>query len=182
MLELLRRIVEEVNNAPNLDQALAIIVRRVKNAMSADVCSVYLTDDTQQQHVLMATEGLNPEAVGNIRLAFDEGLISLVASRAELVNMSNAPEHPRYYYFAETGEEEFNGFLGVPIIHHRKVLGVLIIQSRRAEKFSEETETFLITIASQLAGAMAHAARVVTSSVFSHRPTITLMIRNPCRV
>ena len=158
MLELLRRIVEEVNNAPNLDQALSIIVRRVKDAMSADVCSVYLTDEVQEQHVLMATEGLNPDAVGNIRLAFDEGLVSLVASRAEPVNLGAAPEHPRYYYFAETGEEQFNGFLGVPIIHHRKVLGVLIIQSKRPEKFAEESETFLITIASQLAGAMAHAA------------------------
>lgn len=158
MLDLLRRIVEEVNNAPNLDQALSIIVRRVKDAMSADVCSVYLTDETQQQHVLMATQGLNPESVGNIRLAFDEGLVSLVASRAEPVNLGNAPEHPRYYYFPESGEEKFCGFLGVPIIHHRKVLGVLIIQSTRTEKFPEESETFLITIASQLAGAMAHAA------------------------
>ena len=158
MLELLRRIVEEVNNAPNLDQALSIIVRRVKDAMSADVCSVYLTDEVQQQHVLMATEGLNPDSVGNIRLAFDEGLVSLVASRAEPVNLGNAPEHPRYYYFSESGEEKFCGFLGVPIIHHRKVLGVLIVQGTRTEKFPEESETFLITIASQLAGAMAHAA------------------------
>lgn len=158
MLELLRRIVEEVNNAPNLDQALSVIVHRVKDAMAADVCSVYLTDDIQQQHVLMATEGLNPESVGNIRLGFDEGLVSLVASRAEPVNLGNAPEHPRFYYFPESGEEKFNGFLGVPIIHHRKVLGVLIVQSTRPEKFAEESETFLITIASQLAGAMAHAA------------------------
>ena len=158
MLELLRRIVEEVNNAPNLDQALTVIVQRVKQAMAADVCSVYLTDEVQQQHVLMATDGLNPESVGNIRLAFDEGLVSLVASRAETVNLGNAPEHPRYYYFAESGEEKFNAFLGVPIIHHRKVLGVLIVQSTRKEKFPTENETFLITIASQLAGAMAHAA------------------------
>lgn len=158
MLELLRRIVEEVNNAPNLDQALDVIVRRVKHAMSADVCSIYLTDELQKQHVLMATEGLNPDSVGNIRLAFDEGLVSLVASRAELVNLGNAPEHPRFYYFPESGEEKFNAFLGVPIIHHRKVLGVLIVQSTRTEKFVEENETFLITIASQLAGAMAHAA------------------------
>ncbi|MDH5444898.1 MAG: phosphoenolpyruvate--protein phosphotransferase [Gammaproteobacteria bacterium] len=158
MLEVLRRIVEEVNNASNLDKALAVIVHRVKEAMSVDVCSVYLTDEIQQQHVLMATEGLNPESVGNIRLAIDEGLVSLVASRAEPVNLGNAPEHPRYYYFPETGEEKFNGFLGVPIIHHRQVLGVLIVQSTRSEKFDEESETFLITIASQLAGAMAHAA------------------------
>ncbi|MDH5179088.1 MAG: phosphoenolpyruvate--protein phosphotransferase [Gammaproteobacteria bacterium] len=158
MLDILRRIVQEVNSARNLDQALSIIVTQVKAAMEVDVCSVYLSDEAQQQHVLMATEGLNPESVGNIRLAFDEGLVSLVASRAEPVNLANAPEHPRYYYFPGSGEEQFNSFLGVPIIHHRKVLGVLVVQSRNPECYVEDSVTFLITIASQLAGAMAHAA------------------------
>jgi len=158
MLEILRQIVQAVNNARNLDQALSIIVTRVKEAMSVDVCSIYLCDEGQQQHVLMATEGLNPESVGNVRLDFDKGLVSLVATRAEPVNLGNAPLHPRYEYFPQSGEENFHGFLGVPIIHHRKVLGVLVVQSKTPEQFSEDSVTFLITIASQLAGAMAHAA------------------------
>ncbi|MDH5407320.1 MAG: phosphoenolpyruvate--protein phosphotransferase [Gammaproteobacteria bacterium] len=158
MLDILRRIIQEVNSARNLDQALNIIVQQVKQAMAVDVCSVYLSNDVQQQHVLMASEGLREEAIGKIRLAFDEGLVSLVASRAEPVNLANAPEHPRYYYFPETGEEEFSSFLGVPIIHHRKVLGVLVVQTRNAECYLEDSVTFLITIASQLAGAIAHAA------------------------
>jgi phosphotransferase system enzyme I (PtsP) len=157
MLTTLRRIIQEVNAARNLDQALEIIVKGVREAMGADVCSVYLTDENLQQHVLMATEGLAPESVGHVRLAFDQGLVSMVASRAEPVNIDDAPNHPRFVYFPETAEEQFFGFLGVPIIHHRKVLGVLVVQQVAARRFDEEQENFLITIAAQLAGAMAHA-------------------------
>ncbi|HKK06450.1 MAG TPA: phosphoenolpyruvate--protein phosphotransferase, partial [Gammaproteobacteria bacterium] len=157
MLDTLRRITQEVNSARNLDQALGIIVQRVKKAIAADVCSVYLTDHTQQQHVLMATDGLNPESVGKVRLGFQEGLTSLVAERAEPVNLDNAPDHPRYRYFPETSEERYHAFLGVPIIHHRLVLGVLVVQHHARHRFDEDTVTFLVTIAAQLAGAIAHA-------------------------
>jgi len=157
MLTTLRRIIQEVNAARNLDQALDIIVEQVREAMHADVCSVYLTDEGLKQHVLMATRGLAPSSVGKVRLGFDQGIVSLVASRAEPINIDNAPEHPRYHFFPGTAEEKYNGFLGVPIIHHRKVLGVLIVQQSKPQRFDEEQENFLITIAAQLAGAMAHA-------------------------
>ena len=157
MLEVLRRIVQEVNAAPDLHQALRLIVERVKQSMAVDVCSIYLVDTVADQHVLMATEGLNPESVGKVRMDFEHGLVSLVAERAEPVNLSNATEHPRYEYFPETGEERYQAFLGVPIIHHRKVLGVLVVQRRTAYRFVEDEVTFLITVASQLAGGIAHA-------------------------
>ncbi len=157
MLNQLRRIIQEVNSARNLDQALSIIVQRVKETMQVEVCSVYLKAEEEQQLVLMATEGLRQESVGLIRLAADEGLVSLVATREEPVNLAHAPEHPQYRYFPASGEEQFAGFLGVPIIHHRSILGVLVVQQRRAEQFDEDHVTLLITIAAQLAGAIAHA-------------------------
>ncbi len=157
MLETLRRLVQEVNSAQNLTEALAIIVARVKQVMAADVCSVYLTDPATEDRVLMATEGLNPDAVGQVRLGRDEGLIGLVSDRAEPVNLRNAPDHPRYKYFPETGEERYHGFLGVPIIHHRRVLGVLVVQHLQERQFAEDEVTLLVTVAAQLAGAIAHA-------------------------
>ncbi|MDO9371243.1 MAG: GAF domain-containing protein, partial [Gammaproteobacteria bacterium] len=157
MLEALRRIIQEVNAAKDLDQALAIIVTRVKQAMSADVCSVYLTDFNRKEYVLMATDGLNPEAVGKVRLALNEGLVSVVSERAEPLNLDNAPDHPRYRFVAETGEDRYHAFLGAPIIHHREVLGVLVVRQRARRKFDDNEVTLLVTIAAQLAGGIAHA-------------------------
>jgi phosphotransferase system enzyme I (PtsP) len=157
MLDTLRRLVQEVNVAPNLERALATIVQRVRDIVQADVCSVYLLDPLTQEYVLKATEGLAPEAVENVRLAQGEGLVGLVARRAEPVNLDDAPAHPRYRFFPDTGEEHVRAFLGVPIIHHRDVVGVLVIQRQEASRFDEDIETLLITVAAQLAGAIAHA-------------------------
>lgn len=157
MLDILRRIVQEVNLANNLEQALNIIVKRVKNAIDVDVCSVFLKNEHDSEYVLMATDGLNPEAVGKVRMNDNVGLVSLVGKRAEAINIADAAKNPRYQHFPEASEESFHGFLGVPIIHHRKVIGVLVIQSGEVQKFSEDDETFLITVASQLAAAIVHA-------------------------
>ena len=157
MLDILRRIVQEVNLAKNLEQALNIIVKRVKNAIVVDVCSIFLTNEQDNEYVLMATDGLNPEAIGKVRMSDKVGLVSLVGKRAEAINIADAVKNPRYQHFPEASEEAFHGFLGVPIIHHRKVLGVLVIQSSKVQKFSEDDETFLITVAAQLAAAIVHA-------------------------
>ena len=157
MLDILRRIVQEVNLANNLEQALNIIVKRVKNFMEVDVCSVFLFNEHDNEYVLMATDGLNPVAVGKVRMSDKVGLVSLVGKRAEAINIADAVKNPRYLHFPEASEEAFHGFLGVPIIHQRKVLGVLVIQSSEIQKFSEDDETFLITVAAQLAAAIVHA-------------------------
>ena len=60
MLAKLQEIVQRVNAAAGMHEALEIIVHRVKAAMDTDVCSVYVRDPAAAQYVLMATEGLNP--------------------------------------------------------------------------------------------------------------------------
>ncbi len=170
MLAILQRIIQEVSQAGDIEQALSIIVQRVKEAMQVDVCSAYLANQQQQRHILMATDGLNPRAVGQAGLAFGEGLVSLVAERAEQVNLDNAPDHPRFHFLSDTDEQAFHAFLGVPIIHHRQVLGVLVLQQRARRRFEEDETAFLQTVAAQLAGAIAHAevsggiARLVTNA------------------
>ena len=158
MLSTLRSIVQEVNGARDLQEALDIIVSRVQGAMNTEVCSVYLLDPETNRYILMATEGLYKKAIGKVSLAHSEGLIGLVGSREEPINLEDAPSHPRYRYFPETGEERFSSFLGVPIIHHRRVLGVLVVQQRESSRcFDEGEEAFLVTVSAQLAGVIAHS-------------------------
>ncbi len=156
MLHYLSSIVQEVGVAKDLPSVLGIIVERVKSAMKTDVCSIYLRDG-DGKFLLMATEGLNPDAVGVVRLSREEGLIGWVVGREEPINLDDAESHPRYQYFPETGEERYSSFLGVPVIHHRVVLGVLVVQQTERRKFDESEEAFLVTISAQLAGAIAHA-------------------------
>lgn len=157
MLNTLRKIVQEVNAAKDLKAALSIIVQRVKEAMGSQVCSVYLLDPETNRFVLMATDGLNKRSIGKVSMAPSEGLVGLVGSREEPLNLEDAASHPRYRYFAETGEERYASFLGAPIIHHRRVMGVLVVQQKERRQFDEGEEAFLVTMSAQLAGVIAHA-------------------------
>ena len=157
MLDQLRSIVQEVNGAKDLQSALDLIVARVRNAMGTEVCTVYILDQQAQRWVFMATEGLNKQMQGNVSLGLNEGLVGLVASREEPINLDNAETHPSFHYLPGIGEEVFSSFMGVPIIHHRKVLGVLVVQQRDRRRFDQSEEAFLITMSAQLAGVIAHA-------------------------
>ena len=157
MLGVLRKIVQEVNAAKDLRSALSIIVQRVRAAMQSQVCSVYLLDPDTNRFVLMATEGLNKKSIGRVSMAPNEGLVGLVGTREEPLNLEDAASHPRFRYFAETGEERYASFLGAPIIHHRRVMGVLVVQQKERRQFDEGEEAFLVTMSAQLAGVIAHA-------------------------
>ncbi|MAT92581.1 MAG: phosphoenolpyruvate--protein phosphotransferase [Halioglobus sp.] len=163
MLEILRHIVQEVNAAQGLGDALQIIVRRVRDSMETEVCSVYLRDPISGRYIFQATQGLNQELVGVASLAPGDGLVGLVAEREEPVNLENAESHPSFQFVSGIGEEPFHSFLGVPIIHQRQVLGVLVVQQAQARRFDESEEAFLVTLSAQLAGVIAHAQ--VTGSV-----------------
>ncbi len=157
MLATLRRIIEAVDKAPTLDAALSVLVRDVRLAIGADVCSVYLTDQERREHVLMATDGLPAGAVGRVRIALHRGLIGRTAERADIINLDDATTHPSYLAVTGNGEEPLHAFLGVPIIQHRKVLGVLVLRQRAPRRFADDEVTFVVTLAVQLAAAIAIA-------------------------
>lgn len=157
MLDTLRRLVQAVTDAESLDEALVTIVTRIKETMQTGVCSVYLLDEHTDRWVLMATDGLNPDSVRKASLGKLEGLVGSVGSRGELLNLDDAPKHPAFRFLRETGEEIFQSFLGVPIVHQRETLGVLVIQQTTPRKFSVDEEAFLVTVAAQLSALIAHA-------------------------
>lgn len=157
MLKTLQRIVQEVNSARTLDETLSIIVRRVRRAMKTDVCSVYLLDENRQRYILMDSMGLKKESIKQVSLQANQGLVGYVGMREEPVNLDDATKHPNYVYLAETGEERFHSFLGVPIIHQRRILGVIVVQQQEKRRFDEGEEAFLVTVSAQLAGLLAHS-------------------------
>ncbi|WP_284880344.1 phosphoenolpyruvate--protein phosphotransferase [Acinetobacter variabilis] len=165
-LDTLRRIVQEINASTSLHESLDIMVNQVAEAMHVDVCSIYLLDERNQRYLLMASKGLKPEAVGHVSLHTGEGLVGLVGQREEIVNLDNAPKHDRFLYLPETGEEIYNSFLGVPVMYRRKVMGVLVVQNKESQDFSEAAESFLVTLCAQLSGVIAHAHAVGNIDVF----------------
>ncbi len=157
MLDTLRKIVLGFSQETELQSALERMVNQVKIAMQTDCCSIYLADYHCQHFLLMASDGLSPNSLGQTCIGFSEGLIGLVGKREEPINIANAQEHQDYIHAPEVEEEQFNAFLGTPIIQKGKVLGVLAIQQESPRFFSENEESFLVTLSVQLASVLADA-------------------------
>ncbi len=147
---LLRRLREVMAEPVSAQERLDKIVVLIAANMVAEVCSVYVlrVDSTLE---LYATEGLNRQAVHQTVLRSDEGLVGLVASEANPINLSDAQAHPAFSYRPETGEEIYHSFLGVPILRAGNTLGVLVVQNRARRTYSEEEVEALQTTAMVLA-------------------------------
>ncbi|KQN64694.1 MULTISPECIES: phosphoenolpyruvate--protein phosphotransferase [unclassified Erwinia] len=157
MLTQLREIVEKVAAAPRLTEALDILVNEICLAMETEVCSVYLADNDRRCYYLMATRGLKKPRGRTVALAFDEGIVGLVGRLAEPINLADAQKHPSFKYIPSVKEEQFRSFLGVPIISRRQLLGVLVVQQREHRLFDESEESFLVTLATQLAAILSQS-------------------------
>ncbi len=157
MLKILKRIVQDVTTSQHLTDALNTLVQCVRTAIYAEAVSVYLIDNKHAEYVLIATEGLNKEAASKVRIPIEKGLIGLIGRREEPLNVENASAHPAYYYNPLLNEDHLHAFLGVPIIQHRKLYGVLTVQQTTKRCFDDAEEAFLITLAAQLGGMIAHA-------------------------
>src|SRR5579862_6950593 len=157
MLNRLRHIIQEVSSAPNFSEALDIMVKRIANTLATEACSIFLLDRQHGEYVLVATQGLNPAAVNKARIPINKGLLGWVGEREEPINIDDAIKHPRFFRVPALKEEAFHAFLGTPIIYHRQVLGVLVVQQQEPRRYDEAEEAFLVTLAAQLAAIIAHA-------------------------
>ena len=137
--------------APRLDEALEITVNEICFAMETEVCSIYLADHDRRCYYLMATRGLKKPRGKIVTLAFDQGIVGLVGRLAEPINLADAQSHPSFKFIPSVKEERFRSFLGVPIITRRQLLGVLVVQQREHRQFDESEESFLVTLATQMA-------------------------------
>ena len=147
---LLRRLREVMAEPVSAQDRLDKVVVLIAANMVAEVCSVYVlrVDGTLE---LYATEGLKREAVHQTVLKPDEGLVGLVASEANPINLSEAQAHPAFSFRPETGEEIYHSFLGVPVLRAGNTLGVLTVQNRARRTYTEEEEEALQTTAMVLA-------------------------------
>ncbi len=147
---LLRRLHSVMANSGHAQDRLNRVVRVIAQNMVAEVCSIYLTRAGGILE-LFATEGLKREAINQTRLHVGEGLVGLVAERGLPLNLSEAPQHPRFVYRPETGEEIYHSFLGVPILRTGRVVGVLVVQNVTPRRYRQEEVEALQTISMVIA-------------------------------
>ncbi|MDR0217345.1 MAG: phosphoenolpyruvate--protein phosphotransferase [Enterobacteriaceae bacterium] len=157
MLMRLRDIVEKVAMATDLSEALELLVNETCLAINAEVCSIYLADHRHRCYYLMATKGLRKKEKRIVSLSFDEGVVGEVGRLSKLINLADVREHPSFKYIPQVKEENLRAFLDVPIIYRRQLQGILVVQQSHRRLFDESEESFMVTLAMQLAAILSQA-------------------------
>src|SRR5215469_15949642 len=153
--------IEEITNltqeggkpADTLMNVVALIGSRFRT----DVCSAYLLEPDRSNLVLAASLGLHPRSIGVLRMPLNQGLVGLVAEQVMPVSVADAPNHPRFKYFKESGEEEYHSFLGVPLIDRGILQGVLVVQTKEPRAFREDEIRMLVEAAGEVAPVVSEA-------------------------
>jgi phosphotransferase system, enzyme I, PtsP len=130
------------------------LVRLVAAELVSEVCSVYATRPGEILE-LVATEGLNQQAIGRTRLRVGEGIVGLCAATAQVMNLPDAQNHPAFAYRPETGEEPFASMLAVPVRRAGRTMGVVSVQNRNPRRYAEDEVEELETVAMLLAEVLA---------------------------
>ena len=126
------------------------LVHLVAAELVSEVCSVYATRAGEILE-LVATEGLNQQAINRTRLRVGEGIVGLCAATSQVMNLPDAQNHPAFAYRPETGEEPFASMLAVPVRRAGRTLGVVVVQNRNPRGYTEEEVDELETVATLLA-------------------------------
>lgn len=146
----LTRLVQGAAEAKSPVLQVNHIVDGIQRDMDVDVCSLYLSNDSEDL-VLVASHGLGESPGERSIIPRGKGLVGSVAQSRHPINLVDPASHPAFYYLPGSGEERFQSFCGVPLVRAGAVVGVLVVQRQEARKLNQEEEAFLVTLATQLA-------------------------------
>lgn len=146
-----------VTGSENIENFLQRTVALVSEHLGTPVCSIYLYDETAEELVLKATVGLNPDAVGRVRMGSGQGLVGTVMASRRPVCEGHASQNPRFRYFPETDELPYESFLAVPIQKGVVKVGVLVVQHTAADYFETSDVMALKATGAQLAAVLENA-------------------------
>jgi len=128
------------------------IIERTTVALGVDVCSFYLMDPEGDRLTLAATNGLDPNHVGKVSLAFGEGVTGTAAKLRAPVQVPDVTHDPRFKWVRGYDLQGITSMLSVPLTWHDRVVGVINAQTRASRDFSADEVGFVVTIAALLGG------------------------------
>ncbi|MFW6388950.1 MAG: phosphoenolpyruvate--protein phosphotransferase [Desulfohalobiaceae bacterium] len=159
-LSILVELSKIVAESSGTRQTLQEIVKLLANKLQVEACSIYLLNRSRDLLSLEASVGLNPESIGQISIPPQEGLTGLTLEKKEPVFVVQPQKHPRFKFFQHSGEEAYQTFLGLPLIYHQHVQGVLVIQTKQQDSISASEISVFSAIASQISSIAAYTGLV----------------------
>ena len=152
-LRFLHRVARLATTARTWDELLETVVDGTRDALYADVSSLYLLDRDGAYLTLAATNGLDRFQIGRARVPYGEGVTGRVAATRLPLAISDVKADPRFLWVRGIDQRRFvTSMLSVPLSWNDQVVGVLNVQTEQPRSFSAGDVDHLSAIADLLAG------------------------------
>ena len=149
----LHRVARLATTAQTWDELLETVVDETRDALHADVSSLYLLDRDGAYLTLAAANGLDRFQIGRARVPFDEGVTGRVAASRYPIVIRDIKEDPRFLWVRGIDQRRFiTSMLSVPLAWNDRTVGVLNIQTEQDREFTPADVAQLGAIADLLAG------------------------------
>ena len=154
-LQFIHRVARLVTTAGTWEELLETIVDETRDALHANVSSLYLLDRDGAYLTLAATTGLDRFQIGRARVPLGEGVTGRVAASREPMVIPDVRAEPRFLWVRGLDQRRFvASMLSVPLSWHDTVVGVLNVQTEQPRDFTPADVQQLSAIADLLAGVL----------------------------
>jgi signal transduction histidine kinase len=152
-LRFLHEVARLATTARTWDELLETVVDGTRDALHADVTSLYLLDRDGAYLTLAATNGLDRFQIGRARVPFGEGVTGRVAATCEPLVIADVRSDARFLWVRGIDQRRFiASMLSVPLSWNDQVVGVLNVQTEQERQFTDGDVAQLRAIADLLAG------------------------------
>jgi signal transduction histidine kinase len=138
-----------------LDDLLASLLERTKEILGVDTCAVLLLDDDRRELVARAAVGIEEEVEQAVRVPVGGGFAGRVAAEGRPVVLDRVDHADLLNPILL--DKGIRSMLGVPLVVHEQVLGVLHVGSLAQREFAEDDVELLQLVADRAAIAIEHA-------------------------
>ena len=160
----------------DLDKVLHLIVDLAASLLDAEVCTIRLLDEQTHELPLRVARGISDESAQKVVPKVGQGLIGLVAAQGVPLHISDLQSVPPTTYPDVVTEEELHAYLGVPLLLHDKVIGVLSLSRKQPSPFTSLEVELLSPFAHQASVAIERAELFAT--VLQEKKESEAIIRN----
>jgi len=173
-VRIIQQISSEITSTLDLDEVLAVVLRAMERVLGFQHSMVLLQDLAEAKLRVCASSGFDPSGVG-AEVALGHGVLGVVAERKRMMRVGNVGASVAYFAGirarmeaageiapgsavpALPGLAKAQSQLALPLLVKDRLVGVLAVESPKANAFDELDEILLTIVANQAATAIDNA-------------------------
>jgi len=148
----LSRLSREISAAPDLDKLFNLVLQQSLEIVGAKTGSIMLLDDSGQYLTIQAASGLDAQTIATTKVKIGQSISGQVAKSGKPLIIKEAQKSKR--------KRAVKDALCVPLIANHQVIGVINANNKKEGSFDANDLKFFITVAGQVAAAIANATLV----------------------